>query len=119
MVYIGTTRIFAQMPGHSVPFLVVKGISMTYEPSRRHFLRTAAVGAAAVGVASATPQLWPDPQRPRPPPPTRTRRPKGPVTAYVRDHRTGEVAVMVGEHQVIHHDRALASKLAHIASLAK
>jgi hypothetical protein len=110
--------IFAQMPGHSVPSRL-KGISMTYEPSRRHFLRNAAVGAAVVGVASATPQLLTGSAEASTSVPHDDTAPKGPVTAYVRDHRTGEVAVMVGEHQVIHHDRALASKLAHIASLAK
>jgi hypothetical protein len=105
------------MPGHPVPF-VLKGISMTYEPSRRHFLRNAAVGAAVVGVASATPQLLTGSAEASTPALKEDPTHQGPVTAYVRDHRTGEVAVMVGEHEVIHHDRALASKLAHIASLA-
>jgi hypothetical protein len=92
---------------------------MTYQPSRRHFLRNAAVGAAVVGVASATPQVLVGSADASTVAPNDDTAPKGPVTAFVRDHRTGEVEVMVGEHQVIHHDRALASKLAHIASLAK
>jgi TAT (twin-arginine translocation) pathway signal sequence len=92
---------------------------MTYEPSRRHFLRSAAVGAAVVGVASASPQLLTGPAAASTRSSSHDGAPQAPVTAFVRDHRTGEVAVMVGEHQVIHHDHALASKLAHIASLDK
>jgi hypothetical protein len=107
------------MPEPPVPFLTVKGISMTYEPSRRHFLRNAAVGAAVVGVASATPAALSGSAEAVGPVVHEGTDSQGPVTAYVRDHRTGEVAVMVGEHQVIHHDRALANKLAHLASLAK
>ncbi len=91
---------------------------MTLEPSRRHFLRGAAVGAAVVGVAAVSPQAVAS-EDPSARPPAGDVAPKGPVTAYVRDHRTGEVAVMVGEHQVIHHDRALANKLANLASTAK
>lgn len=91
---------------------------MSYEPSRRNFLRTAAVGAAVVGAASATPLLA-GPANASTPESHGPVAPQGPVSAFVRDHRTGEVAVMVGEHQIIHHDRALASKLAHIATLAK
>jgi len=91
---------------------------MTYQPSRRHFLRNAAVGAAVVGVASATPPLLSGSADAATFAPKDDAAPKGPVTAYVRDHRTGEIAVMVGEHQVIHHDRALASRLAHLAAHA-
>lgn len=76
------------------------------------------MGAAVVGVASATPYVLTGSAAASTTAPHEDVAPQGPVTAYVRDHRTGEVAVMVGEHQVIHHDPALAHKLAHLASLA-
>jgi hypothetical protein len=91
---------------------------MTYRPSRRQILRSAAVSAAVVG-ASASPQLLAGSAEGATVAGNDDAAPKGPVTAYLRDHRTGEIAVMVGEHEVIHHDRALARRLAHIASLAK
>ena len=92
---------------------------MTYEPSRRHFLRHAAVGAAVVGVASAAPQALNGAAEASSPATTEGSQPNGPVAVYVRDYRNGEIAVMVGEHQVIHHDRALASKLAGLAARAE
>ncbi|MEJ7630571.1 MAG: twin-arginine translocation signal domain-containing protein [Nocardioidaceae bacterium] len=92
---------------------------MTYRPTRRHFLKNAAVGAAVVGVASATPQVLSGSADASTLPPMDSAAPSRTVTAYVRDHRTGEIAVMVGEHQVIHHDRALAGRLARIAATAK
>jgi len=76
------------------------------------------VGAAVVGVAAVTPHSAEAADAAARPPAEKVA-PKGPVTAFVRDHRTGEVAVMVGEHQVIHHDRALANKLANLAITAK
>jgi hypothetical protein len=39
----------------------------------------------------------------------------GPVVAYVRDPRTGEISVMAGERQVRLHDRKLAARLARAA----
>jgi hypothetical protein len=39
----------------------------------------------------------------------------GPVVAYVRDPRTGEISVMAGERQVRLHDRNLAARLARAA----
>ncbi len=44
--------------------------------------------------------------------------PDQPFIASVKDHRTGEVAAMVGEHEVVHRDRELAAGLAAIASHA-
>jgi hypothetical protein len=38
-----------------------------------------------------------------------------PLVAYVRDAHTGEVAVMVGEREVVVHDRELAARIAHVA----
>jgi len=92
---------------------------MTQQPSRRNFLRSAAVGAAVVGVAAATPQALAGTASSAAARPIGGQAANGPVTAYVRDHRTGEIAVMVGEHEVIHHDRELATRLARIGASAK
>ena len=42
----------------------------------------------------------------------------GPFTVWVKNVRTGEIAVLVGESEVVHHDKALATKLAQIAARA-
>lgn len=91
---------------------------MTDQPSRRTFLKSASIGAAVVGVAAASPQLLSGPADAATIHKAGDTAPSGAVTAYVRDHRTGEVAVMVGEHQVIHHDRELATRLARIGARA-
>lgn len=39
----------------------------------------------------------------------------GPLVAYVRDPRTGEISVMAGERQVRLQDRKLAARLARAA----
>lgn len=39
----------------------------------------------------------------------------GPVIAYIREPRTGEIAVMAGERQVKVHDHKLAARLARAA----
>jgi hypothetical protein len=39
----------------------------------------------------------------------------GPLVAYVRDPRTGEISVMAGERQVKLQDRKLAARLARAA----
>lgn len=44
--------------------------------------------------------------------------PDTPLTAYVKDHRTGDVAVMVGEREIVHRDPELANLLARIATHA-
>lgn len=108
-----------------VLFPLVKGISMTDQLSRRRFFKTAAFGAAAIGLASS-PQLLSGPADAAPAPAKRKAlaaptgvAPGQAVTAYVRDYRTGEIAVMVGDKEVIHRDAALARRLARIASRAK
>lgn len=92
---------------------------MTDQPSRRTFLKSASIGAAVVGVAAASPQLLAGSADASTTQPSSKAAPGGALTAYVRDHRTGEIAVMVGEHQVIHHDRELANRLARIGARAK
>lgn len=86
------------------------------EQSRRTFLQHGALGAVAVG-AVLTPGLLP--RAGSAPPAAAGPLPDQPFIAYVKDHRTGEVAVMVGEHEVVHRDRELAARLAAIASHAR
>ena len=45
--------------------------------------------------------------------------PDQPFIAYVKDHRSGEIVVMVGEREVVYRDAELASRLARIAGSAK
>jgi hypothetical protein len=79
---------------------------MADQPSRRTVLKAASVAAAAgPGAAVAAPREREDgPAH------------DGALVVYVRDYRTGELAVMSGEHEVIHHDRALATRLARLAA---
>jgi hypothetical protein len=39
----------------------------------------------------------------------------GPVVAYIREPRTGEISVMAGERQVKLHDRKIAARIARAA----
>jgi hypothetical protein len=36
--------------------------------------------------------------------------------AYVKNAKAGEIAVMVGEHEVVHQDKDLATRLAQVAA---
>jgi hypothetical protein len=87
---------------------------MTKDHSRRGFLSVAGAGAAGVAGAAvlgntASAQAKPAPATPVPAEATE------PLVAYVRDARTGEVAVMVGEREVVVHDRELAARIAQAA----
>jgi hypothetical protein len=82
--------------------------------SRRAFLTTASLGAAAAGVAVVIPAgaagaAEPDALASGP-------AHDGPFAVWVKNAKTGELAVLVGETEVVHHDRALAKKLARIAA---
>lgn len=91
------------------------------DQSRRKFLQHGSLGAVAVG-AALTPALLSGgaasaqsgPAGPRAAGPL----PDGPLIAYVKDHKTGDVAVLVGEHEVVYRDAELAGRLARIASRA-
>ena len=82
------------------------------ETSRRKFLAAAGVGAAAGTVAIATggaaaaatggTRARPDAAR-------------QPVLAVVPDHRSGEVRLLVGEREVVVHDRDLAARILNAA----
>lgn len=91
------------------------------EQSRRSFLQYGSLGAVVAAGAALTPALLPGSASAAPAvaPVAAGPLPTGPFTVYVKDHRTGEVAVMVGEHEVIYRDPELAGQLARIASHAK
>ncbi len=87
------------------------------EHSRRSFLKRAALGAAAAaGAGVVIPGLRAgnataeraamDPAH------------DGPFVAWVKDAKSGEIAVLVGEHEVVHRDLRLATRLAQIAAQA-
>lgn len=81
------------------------------DSTRRGFLIMAGAGAATVGAAAiATPALAQSPSSQGP------INISGSLVAFVRDVDSGEVSVMVGEHEVIVHDRELVKRLARIAS---
>ena len=84
--------------------------------SRRNFLRTASVGAAAAGIAVAVPTTAASatPSEGASTGPLHT----GPFVAWIKNARSGEISVLVGEHEVVVHDRALATRLASIAATA-
>jgi hypothetical protein len=78
--------------------------------SRRGFLALAGAGAAgAAALAAAGPAAASGAEVAGP------AASREPLVAHVRDPRTGEIAVLVGEREVVVHDRALAARLARIA----
>jgi hypothetical protein len=83
------------------------------DQSRRGFLALAGAGAAAVGLSAVVPATEvlgvPGAE-------AASAAASGPLVAYVKDSRTGEVSVMVGEREVIVHDRELVARLARAAS---
>ncbi len=79
------------------------------EPSRRGFLAIAGASAATIGVASVATAAD---AKPAVAPSGHT----DPLVAYVRDAHTGEVAVLVGEREVVVHDHDLAARIARVAS---
>lgn len=86
------------------------------DSSRRGFLKiagaSAAVGAAAVATTAALRGAEPDSVAGASAAAALPRGASGPLVAYVRDVRSGEIAVLVGETEVVVHDRALVARLA-------
>jgi TAT (twin-arginine translocation) pathway signal sequence len=80
---------------------------MVKVPTRRNFLVTAGAGAAALGAAVVVPE----PAAAEVPPAGVS----GPLVAYVTDMRRGELTLMLGEREVVVHDRDLAARLARAA----
>lgn len=77
-------------------------------PSRRKFLVSAGAGAAAVGAAVIAPESGA----------ASVRAPagvSGPLVAYLTDMQRGELTLMVGQREVVVHDRDLAARLARAA----
>lgn len=77
------------------------------ETSRRRFLSLLGMSAAGVGAASVAGAAGAE----------STAVPSGaagPLVAYVRDARSGRVAVMAGEREVVVHDRRLAARIARV-----
>ncbi|MGI8761394.1 MAG: ubiquinol-cytochrome c reductase iron-sulfur subunit N-terminal domain-containing protein [Jatrophihabitantaceae bacterium] len=86
------------------------------EHSRRKFLTHASLGAAAVGAAAVAPALTASAAaEPLAAGPVH----HGPFLAWVKDAKSGEISVLVGETEVVHHDRLLAARLAQIAGRAQ
>lgn len=91
------------------------------EHSRRKFLKHASAGGAVAGVAALTPTLLAESISARPPEAADDhvgRVHDEPFMAYVKDARTGEIAVLVGEREAVHQDRELAERLGRAAERA-
>jgi hypothetical protein len=80
--------------------------------SRRDFLRTASIGSAALGVAAIPFAASSS---------ASAAEPVGPLhqeafAVWVADASTGDVAILAGDHELIHRDPALARRIAQIAA---
>jgi hypothetical protein len=83
------------------------------EQSRRNFLKHASITAAAAGAAVVVPAAAADAEAQVP---VHGPAHDGSFAVWVKNAKTGEIAVLVGESEVIHHDKALARKLARLAA---
>ena len=81
------------------------------QPNRRGFLAIAGAGAAVAGAVAVAPAA-----RASTPDTTAPAHVTEPLVAYVRNAHTGVVAVMIGEREVVVHDRELAARIARAAS---
>ncbi|MEP7017234.1 MAG: ubiquinol-cytochrome c reductase iron-sulfur subunit N-terminal domain-containing protein [Actinomycetota bacterium] len=81
------------------------------DPSRRGFLILTGVGAAAVGAAAVAPAAFASGSQD-----AASSTAGDPLVAYVSNMNTGEVSVMMGEREVVIHDRALCASLARVLS---
>jgi hypothetical protein len=89
----------------------MNGLDMS-DSSRRGFLMLAGAGAAAVSAVAVAPAAF----ALRESDDTGSIAVEGPVVAYVSDLHKGEVSVMMGEREVVVHDRALCASLARVMS---
>jgi hypothetical protein len=76
------------------------------DSTRRAFVKNSAAAAAGMTVVGALVAEQAD---------AKVAATSGPVVAYVRDPRSGEISVMAGERQVKLQDRKLAARLARAA----
>jgi len=81
--------------------------------ARRNFLRAAAMGAAAVGVAAAVPAVLAHAAEAAESRRSAEGAPKDgqPMVAYVSDPASGEIVVMTGGTEVVRQDPVLVSRL--------
>jgi len=79
------------------------------DTSRRKFLAVAGVGAAAGTVAVTSGSAFAGEARRRPD------SAKEAVVAYVKDHSSSELRLMVGEREVVVHDRDLVTRILNAA----
>jgi hypothetical protein len=77
------------------------------DSTRRGFVKNSAAAAAGMTVVGALVAEEAD---------AKAATKSGPVVAYIRNPRTGEISVMAGEREVKLHDRKLAARLARAAS---
>jgi len=76
------------------------------ESTRRGFVKNSAATAAGMTVVGALVAEQAD---------AKAAAKSGPVVAYIRNPRTGEISVMSGEREVKLHDRKIAARLARVA----
>jgi hypothetical protein len=76
------------------------------DSTRRGFVKNSAAAAAGVTVVGALISEQAD---------AAAAAKSGPIVAYIREPRTGEISVMAGERQVTLHDRNLAARIARAA----
>jgi hypothetical protein len=88
-------------------------------PTRREFLATTGVSVAAVGAAALAPAAFAGKQTEEEASANgldvSAGTADGQLVAYVHDVSTGELSVMVGEHEVTVVDRALAARIARLS----
>ena len=76
------------------------------DSTRRGFVKNSAAAAAGITVVGALVAEQAD---------AKAAAKSGPVVAYIRDPRTGEISVMAGEREVKLHDRKIAARIARAA----
>jgi hypothetical protein len=77
------------------------------DSTRRGFVKSSATAAAGMTVVGALVAESAD---------AKAAAKSGPVVAYIRDPRSGEISVMAGEREVKLHDRKIAARIARAAS---
>jgi hypothetical protein len=77
------------------------------ESTRRGFVKNSAAAAAGMTIVGTLVAEQAD---------AKTAAASGPVVAYIRDPRTGDISVMAGEREVKLHDRRIAARIARAAS---
>lgn len=82
--------------------------------SRRTLLKSAAAGAAAIGLVGAAHGLTGSATAAKGSIETSS----APLVAYVSDARKGEIVVMIGTHEIVRRDAALVARLVAIAKEA-